>query len=215
MKKGVSSMRRTLLFMATTTLALLVACGVALAASVNCPTNPNGYCYGTDRGDALYGTASLDRIYGYGGSDLMNGYGGGDLMYGGSEAGIGDKMRGGAGADLVNGQGGDDIIDGGPGQDTLNTGRGSDRVNAQDGEKDSITCQDNDDLVYYDEGLDVLEGCADGGRIGLPPEGLFEPGTKVLLGHGGRELCLPEKALKGHLEHGDEVMNWSGCTEQE
>jgi hypothetical protein len=61
-----------------------------------------------------------------------------------------------------------------------------------------------------------LEGCAEGGRIELPPpNGLFEPGAKVLLGHGDGELCLSEAAIKGHLEHGDEVLNWSGCSEQQ
>src|SRR5699024_861921 len=50
-RKGGSSMRRTLLFMATTALTLLVACGVALAASVNCPNASGGYCYGTPQGD--------------------------------------------------------------------------------------------------------------------------------------------------------------------
>jgi hypothetical protein len=181
-------MRRTLLFAATTALAMLVACGVALAASINCPTASGGYCYGTNQGDTLYGTPTLDRIYGYGGSDLMYGYGGADSMYGGNETGLGDKMRGGTGAD---------------------------RVNAQDGEKDTITCEGSNDLVYYDRRLDMLEGCTANGLIELPPpDGLFEPGTKVLLSHGSMELCLPEKALEGHLKHGDEVLNWSGCTEQ-
>lgn len=207
-------MRRILLFSAATALAVLVACGVALAASINCPTASGGYCYGTNSGDALYGTPSVDREYGRGGSDLMNGYGGGDSMIGGSETGLGDKMRGGAGADFVNGQAGDDLIEGGPGRDTLKTGRGSDRVNAKDGEKDTITCDDSNDAVYYDRGLDVLEGCTGSGLTALPPpDGLFETDTNVLVGHAGENLCVPEKALKGHLEHGDEVLDWSGCSE--
>ena len=103
-------MRKTLLFMAATALAMLLACGVALAASINCPTDPDGYCYGTPQRDALYGTQNVDRMYGYAGADLMNGYGGSDFMYGGNESGRGDKMNGGTGADLVNGQGGNDLI---------------------------------------------------------------------------------------------------------
>lgn len=209
-------MRRTMLLMATTALVVLVACGAALAASVKCPTNPDGYCYGTNRGDSLSGTPGIDRMYGYAGADLMYGYGGADFMYGGSEQGLGDKMLGGTGADLVNGQAGDDLIDGGPGEDTLNTGTGSDRVNAQDGEKDTITCQGPNDLVYYDKGLDVLQGCSTSGLIELPPpEGFFEADTKALVEHKGKELCLPEKAVKGHLKHGDEVLNWTGCSEEQ
>ena len=206
-------MRRTLLFLASTALLMLVACAAALAASIDCPTD--GSCYGTNSGDALYGNPTADTIYGYGGSDLVNGYGGADSMRGGNEAGRGDKMRGGAGADLVNGQGGNDLIEGGPGRDTLNTGTGSDRVNARDGERDSITCEGTNDAVYYDKGLDVLEGCTGNGLTELPPlDGLFENGTKVLVGHAGEELCVPEKALKGHLEHGDDVLGWSGCSER-
>jgi hypothetical protein len=207
-------MRRTLLFVTTAALAMLAAGGVALAASVNCPNASDGNCYGTNSGDALYGTSGVDRMYGYGAGDLMKGYGGGDSMYGGNESGLGDKMSGGAGADLVNGQGGNDIIEGGPGPDTLRTGTGSDRVEAQDGTKDTIICDGSDDAVYYDRGLDVLEGCSQG-LVELPPtDSPFEPGTKVLLDHrGGTEICLPEKALKGHLKHGDEVLDWSGCAE--
>ena len=210
-------MRRTLLFMATTALAMLVACGVALAASIDCPTASGGYCYGTNQGDALYGTPNVDREFGKGGSDLMYGYGAGDFMYGGDEAGVGDKMRGGNGPDLINGQGGNDIIYGGPGSDTLKTGRGSDRIEAKDGNKDFITCKGSNDLVIYDRGLDVLEGCVENGT-GLPVEPVdpTDPDTKVLVDHKGKkELCLPEAALNGHLKHGDEVLSWSGCSDAE
>ena len=208
-------MRRTLLFMSATALLTLVACAAALAASINCPTGPGGDCYGTKSGDALYGTPRADTVYGLSGSDLIKGFGGADVLRGGDEPGLGDKMRGGSGADLVNGQGGDDLIEGGPGRDTLSTGAGSDRVDARDGERDSITCQGSNDAVYYDRGLDVVEGCAASGLTELPPpDGLFESDSKVLVGHavGDDELCVPEKALKGHLEHGDEVLDWSGCT---
>ncbi len=208
-------MRRALLLVSTTALVMLVACGAALAASINCPTDPGGYCYGTNRGDALYGTPNVDRMYGYAGADLMNGYGGADLMRGGNESGFGDKMSGGAGADLVNGQGGNDTIKGGPGRDTLRTGTGSNTVEAKDGEKDTIICDGPNNTVYHDRGLDVLEGCPRG-LTELPPTGSpFEPGTKALVEHkGGKELCLPEAALKAHLRHGDEVLSWSGCSAQ-
>ena len=148
----------------------------------------------------------------------MNGYGGGDSMRGGNEAGLGDKMRGGTGADLIDGQDGDDLIEGGPGRDTLSTGAGSDRVkakdDAKDDERDTITCQGSNDAVYYDRGLDVLEGCTGSSLIELsPPDGLFASGTKVLVDHAAKDLCVPEKALKGHLEHGDEVLDWPGSAE--
>jgi hypothetical protein len=208
-------MRRIMLSVATTALFMLVACGVALAASINCPTDPDGYCYGTPQGDALYGTPNADRMYGYGTGDLMKGYGGSDFMYGGNESGLGDKMRGGAGADLANGQGGNDLINGGPGRDTLRTGRGSDRVEAQDGFKDTIICRGSNDAVYYDRGLDVLEGCPNAITALTLTDSPFEPFTKALVDHEGEQICLPEVALNAHLEHGDEVLDWSGCDEQQ
>jgi Ca2+-binding RTX toxin-like protein len=186
-------MRRTLLLMATTALALLVTSGVALAASINCPTAPGGYCYGTGSGDALYGTSNVDRIYGYGGTDLIYAYASGDFMYGGAQ---GDRMLGGSGADQMFGQGGADAIYGGA------------------GERDFITCEGTDDLVYYDAGLDVLRGCAESGRIELaPPDGFFEVSGKVLVAHGEgkEELCVAEEALEGHLAHGDEIIGARGC----
>jgi hypothetical protein len=207
-------MRRALLLVSTTALVMLVACGAALAASIDCPNASGGYCYGTPQGDALYGTPDVDRMYGYGTGDLMNGYGGSDFMFGGNESGLGDKMSGGTGADLVNGQDGNDLIEGGPGSDTLKTGTGSDRVEAQDGIKDTITCRGSNDAVYYDRGLDVLEGCPNA-LTKLPPTGSpFEPGTKALVDHEGEQICLPEVALNRHLEHGDKVLSWSGCAEQ-
>src|SRR5918998_2237894 len=225
-KKGVSSMRRTLLLMATTALALLALGGVALAASVNCPNAPGGTCNGTNAGDALYGTSSVDTMYGFGGQDLMYGYGAGDVMRGGDQGdkmlgaggadkmygqGGGDSIYGGAGNDTIDGGAGNDVIRGDAGSDTLNTGTGSDLVDARDGEKDFITCDGSDDRVYHDP-IDDLQGCAESGRFeGTPPDELFEDEGKVLVDHKGKELCLPEAALKGHLKHGDDIINATGC----
>jgi hypothetical protein len=35
------------------------------------------------------------------------------------------------------------------------------------------------------------------------------------VGHKDRQLCLPEAAIKGHLKHGDEVLNSQGCSDPE
>jgi uncharacterized repeat protein (TIGR01451 family) len=37
-------------------------------------------------------------------------------------------------------------------------------------------------------------------------------GQRVLVNHKGKELCLPEAALNGHLKHGDEVIDEEGCS---
>jgi hypothetical protein len=48
-----------------------------------------------------------------------------------------------------------------------------------------------------------------------PPGGSPEEGEWVLVDHKGKkELCLPEAALKGHLNHGDEVIDEEGCSEE-
>lgn len=54
-----------------------------------------------------------------------------------------------------------------------------------------------------------------GPGTGLPGE---EPGNDqgewVLVSHKGKELCLPEAALNGHLSHdGDEVIDEEGCSD--
>jgi hypothetical protein len=52
--------------------------------------------------------------------------------------------------------------------------------------------------------------CATSPGPGGPPEG-----ERVLVDHKGKkELCLPEAALKGHLKHGDEVIDEEGCSEE-
>jgi Ca2+-binding RTX toxin-like protein len=227
-------MRKTILLLVTMGAALLAVGGAALAASINCPNAPDGRCNGTNVGDALYGTDNIDRMYGYGGADLMYGYAGADRMFGGDESGLGDKMLGGTGNDYMNGNRGADAIYAGNGDDTVYGGRagdliqgdngedelypglGADQVNAKDGQRDLIVCEDPNDLVYHDPGLDVLRGCGEAGLIEQPPpEELFEDTGKVLVGHKDRELCLPEEAIKGHLKHGDEIVNPQGCSKAE
>jgi hypothetical protein len=45
------------------------------------------------------------------------------------------------------------------------------------------------------------------------PGGGPQEGNRVLIEHKGKELCLPEAALKGHLKHGDEVIDEEGCSD--
>jgi len=53
-------MRKIVLLLSTLAAALLLASGVALADhlvnTVFCPTDPSGYCEGTDESDHMYGT---------------------------------------------------------------------------------------------------------------------------------------------------------------
>ena len=49
---------------------------------------------------------------------------------------------------------------------------------------------------------------------GPPGEGPSKGGNGVLVDHKGKALCLPETALNGHLNHGDEVIDEEGCSEE-
>lgn len=120
---------------------------------------------------------------------------------------------------------------GGYGSDLLNGGPNFDQINAQDGQRDTIViCGNENDRIYYDKGLDVLRYCevsisgtmmtasetTTSDNVNLitqqPPKGLFESTGKILVEHKGKEQCVPEKELKGHLEHDDEIINPSGCS---
>ena len=231
-------MRRTAKVMAATAVMVPLSATAALAATF----------YGTNYGDDLYGTNYADTIDGYGGADLIYGYGGADTLYGGNEAGWGDKILGGYGDDRVFGQNGndalygdsgndrvdggygDDLVQGGYGYDTLSGGPGADQINAQEGQKDTINvCNAYGDTVYYDRGLDVLQGCVsaqgtsaamsaeeaiESGKVKLraekPPKGLFEHTGKVVVEHKGKEMVVAEKELKGHTKHGDHIIDPTG-----
>lgn len=198
--------------------------------------------YGTNKANKIYGYGGADLIYGYAGRDTL--YGGnergwGDKILGGS---WGDKIRGQRGDDALYGQRGHDNINGGPGndlivgghgRDVLNGGGWLDKIDARDGWRDVIImCGNERDEVYYDWGLDVLRYCegqsiaassssseASDGHSSLstrkPPEDLFEHSGKVLVSHENEKQCVPEKELKNHLEHGDEVINPTGCSDSE
>ncbi len=119
---------------------------------------------------------------------------------------------------------------GGYGSDTLDGGPGADEINAQDGQKDTILIRAGEyDTIYYDRGLDVLQvpvspqqtaiesaslSADEAGKVELsterPPAGLFEHSGKVLVEHKGKELMLAEKELKGHIGHGDEILDPTG-----
>ena len=116
---------------------------------------------------------------------------------------------------------------GGAGNDTLDGGPGSDEINARDGEKDTIVIRSGEgDVIYYDKGLDVLVVSVEGvGTTALstseagekaelkaerPPKGLFEPSSKILIEHEGGRVLVSERAIEGHLGHGDEIIDPTG-----
>ncbi len=194
--------------------------------------------YGFGGADLIYGYGGADTLYG------GNESGWGDKILGGNandrvlgQAGD-DALYGQNGNDRVNGGYGNDLIVGGYGNDVLSGGPGGDQINARDGQKDTIVFCINEDTVYYDSSLDVLrdscvspQGTAskstslsaseatETGQGTLvakqPPKGLFGHTGKVLIKHEGEEQCVAAKELKGHLKHGDEVLNTQGCSDPE
>src|SRR5215210_5003998 len=74
-------MRKTLLLLTTMALALLVAGGVALAATITCQVGV--VCNGTSEADTITGIASNDTINGLEGNDFIKARGGSDKIDGG------------------------------------------------------------------------------------------------------------------------------------
>jgi Ca2+-binding RTX toxin-like protein len=131
-------MRRLILVVSTMTLTLLVAGGVALAATIHCPNDASHgspveglYCYGTSAADTMSGSDLFDFMYGKGGADTMHGYGDRDYMQGDKGS---DHIYGDAGADAFLWGGAvdpstgsytdtsDDYVHGGGGGDTIHGG---------------------------------------------------------------------------------------------
>ena len=223
---------------ATMAMAVVLSAGAAFASHPPIEGTPRGEILrGTPHVDTVYAYGGADRVYGYAERDLL--YGGneagfGDEIKGGS---WGDRIFGQDGHDALYGGRGDDevrggyrgdLVVGGPGRDVLDAGPGADKTDAYDGQKDQIVIRYGEgDVVYYDKGLDVLVAPASPqGSAGLtadeaakngvellaerPPERLFEPSDKVLVEHDGERLLVAERALEGHLEHGDEILDPTG-----
>ena len=144
--------RPMLTMMAAMAVVLLVASGVALAATIDC----QGDCVGTPDPDRLIGSSNPQTMQGLGGGDSISGYRGDDDVEGDGGA---DAVYGGYGDDRVFGNAGNDYVEGDFGHDYINTGSGSDKVAARDGYRDRIICgQGNRDKVYKDR-IDRTRGC--------------------------------------------------------
>src|SRR5215217_1580796 len=139
-------MKKPAILFASAVLAVLLAGGVALAATINCPNRAGNLCVGTNVRDVMYGTDKADEMRGRGGPDRI-------------EGGAGyDELRGGNGQDyFLKGEDGNDTLWGGLGNDDLRGGNGDDKFYAGPGP-----------ASYHFEdswGQDIIEGTGpDGGR---------------------------------------------------
>jgi hypothetical protein len=138
--------------------ALMLAAGVALAATIDCPNRDGGRCVGTPGKDTMLGRAQADDMSGRTGNDTMSGRGGNDVM-------VGD-----IGADDLNGGPGNDRLEGGTGEDFLNGRKGDDRIfAARDRDSDSVTCGPGQDFARVTL-VDVIENR----EVGSTPESVLE-----------------------------------------
>ena len=151
-------MKRVVVLLAVMATALVVASGVALAASIDCPNRPNGTCIGTSNDDTITGTPQPDQIRARGGDDAVKARNAADFVL----AGIGkDRVNGNGGDDelLFGGEvrpldsetptdfldKSDDVVHGGPGNDQMIIGGfgqgGQDRVYGDDGDDQILVAQ--------------------------------------------------------------------------
>ena len=191
-------MRRTIVLLATMVLTLLVASGMASAATIDCVAEIP--CTGTQNADTMNGSAEQDSMNGRAGKDLMKGNGSADEMHGGLGA---DELSGGAANDLVWGgtekgselstasypDKSDDSASGGIGADLVYGGFGQggvDHVFGNDGDdtivvaqrgftdgdvrvtKEIVDCGKGEDTVYRDKGKDVIARNCEHKKEGFP-----------------------------------------------
>ena len=170
-------MKRIMVAMMLMGAALVLASGVAWAATVNCQVGV--FCEGTDEPDELIGTSKRDVMSGLQDDDRLVGFMRADEMYGDNPELGGDDtstdgddelfgyrghdiLLGFGGSDYLRGGRGDDLIDAteesdNPGEDTVRGSRGQDFIGAVDGFKDTVYCGRGDkDEVFFDKGLDVV-----------------------------------------------------------
>ena len=157
---------------------LVVAAGVAWAATINCQVGEP--CVGTDDPDRLNGTNKPDDMFARQDGDLLRGRSGADILFGDhppvqdTTTDGADELFGNNGEDSLAGLGGSDVLKGGgsadrieareasenPGEDTVGGGGGKDVIFAHDNVFDTINCGANVDEVIFDKGLDrVAANC--------------------------------------------------------
>jgi len=138
-------MRKTVLLLASMSLTVLLASGVALAITKNCVAGADD-CVGTNNPDTLNGSDVDDWIYGLSGDDKLYGNAGDDPIRGGKGN---DTIRGGGGADFVAYDlQGEDKIYGGGGADFL----------VDDSQRCAPDCVGDRNLLDGGEGNDYLQG---------------------------------------------------------
>jgi Ca2+-binding RTX toxin-like protein len=174
-------MRRTIVLLATMTLTLLVASGVALAINK----------IGTDGPDTLRGTNGDDNLLGKGANDVLYALGGRDNLFGaeGKDWLLTGERRALGGNKVSAGGPGNDGVTGGLGSDTVLGGSGNDFVFGDKGSDRAVVGEQGRDLIDGWTGSDRMLG--EGGGDWLVDGHIDEPSKNdVLLGGDGDDILF-------------------------
>lgn len=146
---------RAVLAVAVGALLLVLASGVAWAATVQCSPDERR-CVGTDDPDTIYGTDDdndeFEDIRGREGADKIHGRGGDDREYE-----VGGGLHGDNGNDMVRGGDGDDSLFGGQGSDRLHGGPGNDSLKGEKQFSDGRPASDHIAGEAGDDFIDALD----------------------------------------------------------
>jgi Ca2+-binding RTX toxin-like protein len=194
-------MRKTVLLVASVALAMVVAGGVAWAATISCGGNWER-CNGTNQADTMkgnggnnlmYGKGRADTMYGYGAKDFLNGGTGSDKLYPGK--GIHNRALGGPGADTLYGGIDHDILNGGLGADKLYGGTKIDQLNTGVGIRCGGDCTVTTPRpATLDSSDDVAYG---GGDHDFFSVGWSEGGVDRFYGEGGGDYFAANQSDMG------------------
>jgi Ca2+-binding RTX toxin-like protein len=161
-------MRKSAVLLASVALTVLLASGVALAATFR----------GTDGDDRIVGTTKADQIFGLGGKDDLEGRGGGDVIHAGpgNDTGSGDSGNdtiylgpGNDGAspppppcppDCTGGGFRPYDYAGGLGKDVIYGGEGDDEMSGDRIFIDGSDTEGGADIIYGEDGNDTMDGDA-------------------------------------------------------
>jgi Ca2+-binding RTX toxin-like protein len=182
-------MGKTMLVLASVAVAMLVAGGVAWAATIRCPDAHHSSCKGTKKADTMLGNSARNTMYGKKGGDTM--YGRGNF----------DALRGGPGSDrLYGGPQADGTIAGNEGSDKLYGGDGNDKllpafyVTGPD---------DSDDYIHGGKGADTIRSSRDNG----PSHDFTYSGVDRIFGDSGDDHIL----VRGNAGPGDSAKDIVAC----
>jgi Ca2+-binding RTX toxin-like protein len=195
-KEG-SLMRRTILLMATMTLATFVVGGIAYAAVVTCggegDTDPDpGDCRGTTEADSITGTSRTDFIDALAGNDAVNARAGDDVVLGreGQDTIHGrsgeDDVVGDEGSDTLYGEGAHDNLNGGGGTNLYFGGSGPDRIGATTEASvggtagEEIYAGPGNDLIFARDELQDIIDCGGGSdEVANDPIDQVDPNCEI------------------------------------